>query len=300
MLLSPVALLPADDANVLHRPGILAPADALRTSPTQKQARPRPDPPPPKPRPLPSPSRPANQGRGQHDGARSPRRPGSQQRRRQNPAMPPPSPTRAAAAVVAKEAQPADGKGEGGAGDKQIRADHSELWATPAGAVHVIRGEHNFIVGRTTHAWTHDDERYSMGDGDQKPPVSSGWSNPSRMIQRSEGPRARRGLLPEIHRRARRPDEGGPTSTGRRPKVVLIGRSERHREFSIAEGDQDVLSLMHHLVPADGPLRRALLVVTGKKRGALGDREPGHRKNSTLPAGRVSATIWATPAIQAS
>jgi hypothetical protein len=69
----------------------------------------------------------------------------------------------------------------------------------------VIRGERNFIIGRTTHAWTHDDERYSMETVIETAGLV-GLVKPFRMVQRSEGGSAAGPAARQIHRRARRPD----------------------------------------------------------------------------------------------
>ena len=56
------------------------------------------------------------------------------------------------------------GEGKGGADNRAKPAPtFGELWAASGKIQYdVIRGERNFIVGRTTHAWTHDAEHYSM------------------------------------------------------------------------------------------------------------------------------------------
>jgi hypothetical protein len=122
----------------------------------------------------------------------------------------------------------------------------SELWAASGKVQYdVIRGERNFIIGRTTHAWTHDDERYSMETVIETAGLV-GLVKPFKMIQRSEGV-GPRGLQPDkftVERDGQLKERADFDWSS--AKVVLIA-GERRREFSIAEGDQDVLSLMHHL-----------------------------------------------------
>ena len=190
------------------------------------------------------------------------------------------------------EAQPADGKGEGGAGAKAGKSTGptlSELWAASGRVQYdVIRGERNFIIGRTTHAWTHDDERYSMETVIETAGLV-GLVKPFKMIQRSEGRLGPRGLQPDkftVERDGQLKERADFDWSS--AKVVLIA-GERRREFSIAEGDQDVLSLMHHLaLQPEGPLRAELLVVTGKSAVRSVIENLG-LEELEVPAGKVSA-----------
>ena len=202
----------------------------------------------------------------------------------------PPAGQAATAAANTPEAPP-DGAGKGGAGKggKSAGASFGKLWAA-SGKVqyNVIRGERNFIIGRTTHAWTHDEEHYSMETVIETTGLI-GLVKPFRMIQRSEGRIGPNGLLPEkftVERDGQlkeRADFDWATA-----KVVLVA-GERRREAAIAEGDQDVLSLMHHLaLQPEGPLRIELLVVTGKS-AVRSTIENLGTEELDIPAGKVSA-----------
>ena len=195
-------------------------------------------------------------------------------------------------ASAVAEAPPANGKGEGGAGARAGRARGptlSEMWAA-SGKVqyNVIRGERNFIIGRTTHAWTHDEEHYSMETIIETTGLV-GLIKPFRMVQRSEGRIGPKGLLPEkftVERDGQLKERADFDWSS--AKVVLVA-GERRREFSIAEGDQDVLSLAHQLsLQPDGPTRAELLVVTGKSASRSVIRNLGIEELE-VPAGKVSA-----------
>ncbi|WP_298595604.1 DUF3108 domain-containing protein [Zoogloea sp.] len=288
VLLGPAWRLPADNASVL-------PPLEARLTPLPRPTAVEPDEkrvvlgdaPPPKPRPRPRrPVRPA-----EPEAASAPTvqiapeaQPGSGDAHTGDAA---PSPGEAAA-----DAQPADGKGEGGAGGQPGKSRGptlSEMWAASGKVQYdVIRGERNFIIGRTTHAWTHDDERYSMETVIETAGLV-GLVKPFRMIQRSEGRLGPRGLQPDkftVERDGQLKERADFDWSS--AKVVLIA-GERRREFSIAEGDQDVLSLMHHLaLQPEGPLRAELLVVTGKSAVRSVIENLG-LEELDVPAGKVSA-----------
>jgi len=187
----------------------------------------------------------------------------------------------------------AEGAGQGGqegAPDrKPAGPGPAELWAA-SGKIqyNVIRGEQNFVIGRTTHAWTHDQESYSMETVIETSGLI-GLLKPFRMVQRSEGRIGPHGLQPEqftVERDGKLKERADfDWSTAR---VVLVA-GERRREFSLAEGDQDVLSLMHHLsLQPEGPMRAELLVVTGKSAVRSVIENLGIEEIE-VPAGRVSA-----------
>ena len=182
------------------------------------------------------------------------------------------------------------GEGKGGADNRAKPAPtFGELWAASGKIQYdVIRGERNFIVGRTTHAWTHDAEHYSMETVIETSGLV-GLIKPFRMVQRSEGRIGPKGLLPEkftVERDGQMKERADfDWSTA---KVVLVA-GDRRREFSIAEGDQDVLSLMHHLaLQPEGPMRAELLVVTGKSAVRSVIENLGIEELD-VPAGKVSA-----------
>ncbi len=186
----------------------------------------------------------------------------------------------------------ATGSGKGGGGGEPAKGSGpslGELWAA-SGKIqyNVIRGEQNFIIGRTTHAWTHDQEHYSMETVIETSGLV-GLIKPFRMVQRSEGRIGPRGLQPEkftVERDGRMRERADFDWSS--AKVVLVA-GERRREFSIAEGDQDVLSLMHHLsLQPEGPLKAELLVVTGKSAVRSVIENLGIEEIE-VPAGRVSA-----------
>lgn len=165
----------------------------------------------------------------------------------------------------------------------------ADLWAA-SGKIqyNVIRGEQNFIIGRTTHAWTHDETHYSMETVIETSGLV-GLLKPFKMVQRSEGRIGPKGLMPEkftVERDGKLKEQADfDWSTA---KVVLVA-GERRREFSLAEGDQDVLSLMHHLsLQPEGPLRAELLVVTGKSAVRSVIENLGIEEIE-VPAGKVSA-----------
>jgi hypothetical protein len=196
------------------------------------------------------------------------------------------------APVVEAEAEGASGRGKGGTGGMPAKGagpSLGELWAA-SGKIqyNVIRGEQNFIIGRTTHAWTHDQEHYSMETVIETSGLV-GLIKPFRMVQRSEGRIGPGGLQPEkftVERDGRMRERADFDWSS--AKVVLVA-GERRREFSIAEGDQDVLSLMHHLsLQPDGPLKAELLVVTGKSAVRSVIENLGIEEIE-VPAGRVSA-----------
>ena len=292
VLLGPAWRLPADNASVLP------PLDA-RLMPLPRPTAVEPDAkrvvlgdaPPPKPRPLPRrPVRPAEPEAASAPSAQvAPEaRPGSGDAKTGDTA---PS---SGDAVAEADAQPVDGKGKGkggvgGQAGKSRGPTLSEMWAASGKVQYdVIRGERNFIIGRTTHAWTHDDERYSMETVIETAGLV-GLVKPFRMIQRSEGRLGPRGLQPDkftVERDGQLKERADFDWSS--AKVVLIA-GERRREFSIAEGDQDVLSLMHHLaLQPEGPLRAELLVVTGKSAVRSVIENLG-LEELEVPAGKVSA-----------
>ena len=152
----------------------------------------------------------------------------------------------------------------------------------------VIRGERNFIIGRTTHAWTHDKDHYSMETVVETAGLI-GLLRPFRMIQHSEGRIGPNGLLPDrftVERDGLLKEKADfDWAAG---KVVLTA-GERRREFPLAEGDQDVLTLMHDLaLRPDGFTRAELLVVTGKSAVRSVIQNLGIEELD-IPAGKVSA-----------
>lgn len=203
-------------------------------------------------------------------------------------------PQDAGAAQGAGDAQAAAGSaGQGGRegtpDSKPPGPGPADLWmASGKIQYNVIRGEQNFVIGRTTHAWSHDQEHYSMETVIETSGLI-GLLKPFRMVQRSEGRIGPRGLQPEkftVERDGKlkeRADFDWSTA-----QVVLVA-GDRRREFSLAEGDQDVLSLMHHLsLQPEGPLRAELLVVTGKSAVRSVIENLGIEEIE-VPAGRVSA-----------
>lgn len=152
----------------------------------------------------------------------------------------------------------------------------------------VIHGERNFIIGRTTHAWTHDKDHYSMETVVETAGLI-GLLRPFRMIQHSEGRIGPNGLLPDrftVERDGQLKEKADfDWSAG---KVVLIA-GERRREFPLAEGDQDVLTLMHDLaLRPEGFSHAELLVVTGKSAVRSVIQNLG-LEELDIPAGKVSA-----------
>lgn len=152
----------------------------------------------------------------------------------------------------------------------------------------VIRGERNFVIGRTTHAWTHDKDHYSMETVIETAGLI-GLLRPFRMIQHSEGRIGPNGLLPDrftVERDGQLKEKADfDWAAG---KVVLTA-GERRREFPLAEGDQDVLTLMHDLaLRPEGFQRAELLVVTGKSAVRSVIQNLG-LEELDIPAGKVSA-----------
>ena len=165
----------------------------------------------------------------------------------------------------------------------------ADLWAA-SGKIqyNVIRGEQNFIIGRTTHAWTHDETHYSMETVIETAGLV-GLLKPFKMVQCSEGRIGPKGLMPEkftVERDGKLKEQADFDWSS--AQVVLVA-GDRRREFSLAEGDQDVLSLMHHLsLQPEGPLRAELLVVTGKSAVRSVIENLGIEEIE-VPAGKVSA-----------
>ncbi|NML25964.1 DUF3108 domain-containing protein [Zoogloea dura] len=201
----------------------------------------------------------------------------------------PDAPPQDAGAEQAAASSEGQGGREGTPDSKPPGPGPADLWAA-SGKIqyNVIRGEQNFVIGRTTHAWSHDREHYSMETVIETSGLI-GLLKPFRMVQRSEGRIGPRGLQPEkftVERDGKlkeRADFDWSTA-----QVVLVA-GERRREFSLAEGDQDVLSLMHHLsLQPEGPMRVELLVVTGKSAVRSVIENLGIEEIE-VPAGRVSA-----------
>ena len=279
VLMSPSWRLPTEDASVL--PPLDArltplPKPALRQSDEKRVV--LGDAPPPRPRPRP----------------RKPSRPAEPQAATGPTADVVPDPSLASSAGDGKDvAPPTDPSvsvdASTGTDGKAGAPGLGELWAA-SGKVqyNVIRGERNFIIGRTTHAWTHDEERYSMETVIETSGLI-GLVKPFRMVQRSEGRIGPKGLLPDkftVERDGQVKERADFDWSS--AKVVLVA-GERRREFSIAEGDQDVLSLMHHLaLQPEGPLRAELLVVTGKSAVRSVIENLGIEELD-VPAGKVSA-----------
>lgn len=176
-----------------------------------------------------------------------------------------------------------------GASSKAPGAGYGDSWIK-SGRVqyNVIRGERNFIIGRTTHAWTHDKDHYSMETVVETAGLI-GLLRPFRMIQHSEGRIGPNGLLPDRFtvERDGQLKEKADFDWGAGKVVLTAG--ERRREFPLAEGDQDVLTLMHDLaLRPDGFSRAELLVVTGKSAVRSVIQNLG-LEELDIPAGKVSA-----------
>ncbi|WP_374486706.1 DUF3108 domain-containing protein [Zoogloea sp.] len=195
-----------------------------------------------------------------------------------------PAPAAAAAAEAPATAPPTDPARAqapaAGYGDGWIKSGRVQY--------NVIRGERNFIIGRTTHAWTHDKDHYSMETVVETAGLI-GLLRPFRMIQHSEGRIGPSGLLPDrftVERDGQLKEKADfDWAAG---KVVLTA-GERRREFPLAEGDQDVLTLMHDLaLRPEGFTRAELLVVTGKSAVRSVIQNLG-LEELDIPAGKVSA-----------
>ena len=286
-LLAPGWQLPGGDQTTLP------PLDA-RLAPLPKPAirppddRPRPvlgNAPPPRPRPRPvRPVRPAEPPAGVPTAG-----PASEPGSGDPPGETAPPPAEAPApSAPHPDATPAAG-GAGGTAGQPAGPSVGELWAVSGKIQYdVIRGERNFIVGRTTHAWTHDQHHYSMETVIETAGLV-GLLKPFRMVQRSEGRIGPRGLLPEkftVERDGKMKERADFDWSS--AQVVLVA-GDRRREFSIAEGDQDVLSLMHHLaLQPEGSPQAELLVVTGKSAVRSVIENLGIEELD-IPAGKVSA-----------
>ncbi|MBS0348912.1 MAG: DUF3108 domain-containing protein [Proteobacteria bacterium] len=152
----------------------------------------------------------------------------------------------------------------------------------------VIRGERNFIIGRTTHAWTHDKDHYSMETVVETAGLI-GLLRPFRMIQHSEGRIGPNGLLPDRFTVERDGQLKEKADFDWAAGKVALTAGERRREFPLAEGDQDVLTLMHDLaLRPEGFSRAELLVVTGKSAVRSVIQNLG-LEELDIPAGKVSA-----------
>lgn len=230
----------------------------------------------------------------------------------------PAEPQPASGPVAQLPEQAETGSGEAAAADKAVaettkppeppsqvaeksRADHKEGSAGPQGIpigdwwassgkvqYNVIRGDRNFIIGRTIHAWTHDDTHYSMETVIETSGLV-GLIKPFRMVQRSEGRIGPRGLLPDkftVERDGQLKERAEfDWSTA---KVIMVA-GERQREFSIAEGDQDVLSLAHQLSFDPESLKKAELLVVSGKSATRSVIENLGMEELDIPAGKVSA-----------
>lgn len=128
----------------------------------------------------------------------------------------------------------------------------------------VIRGERNFIIGRTVHAWTHDEHHYSMETVIETTGLV-GLIKSFRMIQRSEGTLGPAGLAPEKFAVERNGELREKADFDWAGGVVRLVAGERRREAPLQPGDQDVLSLIHTLaLRGDVPGALDMLLVTGK------------------------------------
>ena len=290
VLMAPAWRLPSDEASVLPPLDVLLtplPKPSVRQPDDEKRVV-LGDAPPPRPRPKPKkPARPA-----EPQAASGPLEPVADPQIGAGNAEEGKAVAEAPAEQAASAAppEPTAEAGQGGSGKTGKSApSFGELWAA-SGKVqyNVIRGERNFIIGRTTHAWTHDAERYSMETVIETSGLI-GLVKPFRMVQRSEGRIGPKGLLPDkftVERDGQMKERADFDWSS--AKVVLVA-GERRREFSIAEGDQDVLSLMHHLaLQPEGPLRAELLVVTGKSAVRSVIENLGIEELD-VPAGKVSA-----------
>ncbi|MBS0353230.1 MAG: DUF3108 domain-containing protein [Proteobacteria bacterium] len=200
----------------------------------------------------------------------------------------PPATDAATAAEKPAPEPPAPAAAEGVSG-KAPGAGYGDGWIK-SGRIqyNVIRGERNFVIGRTTHAWTHDKDHYSMETVIETAGLI-GLLRPFRMIQHSEGRIGPNGLLPDrftVERDGQLKEKADfDWAAG---KVVLTA-GERRREFPLAEGDQDVLTLMHDLaLRPEGFQRAELLVVTGKSAVRSVIQNLG-LEELDIPAGKVSA-----------
>jgi hypothetical protein len=128
----------------------------------------------------------------------------------------------------------------------------------------VIRGERNFIIGRTVHAWTHDESHYSMETVIETTGLV-GLIKSFRMVQRSEGTLGPAGLAPEKFAVERNGELREKADFDWGAGVVRLVAGERRREAPLQPGDQDVLSLIHTLaLRGDVPGALDMLLVTGK------------------------------------
>ncbi|NTV10072.1 MAG: DUF3108 domain-containing protein [Zoogloea sp.] len=189
------------------------------------------------------------------------------------PAAAPPVPAPAPAPASA----PADvpGRTEGWADRGKVQYD-------------VIRGQGNFVIGRTTHEWKHDRNHYTMETVIETTGLVSLFK-PFRMVQRSEGKVLPNGLKPEKFRVTRDGELREKADFDWSTAHVALVANGRERDVPIAEGDQDVLSLIHQLgLDPGGSGQEELLVVTGKSASRSVIKNLGLEEIS-VPAGRVTA-----------
>lgn len=128
----------------------------------------------------------------------------------------------------------------------------------------VIHGDSGFVIGRTSHVWAHDGKRYSMETVIETTGLVALVTR-FRMVQRSEGRILPEGLRPDTFTVERDGEIREQASFDWERMQVTYGAGTRRRVQELRPGDQDVVSLAHHLsmLPEDMD-RMVLLVVTGK------------------------------------
>ncbi len=150
----------------------------------------------------------------------------------------------------------------------------------------VYHGDGGLQLGRTTHEWSHDANRYQMSSLVQTTGLAALFKT-FRLQQKSEGKVTPAGLKPAQFTA----DQKGKSlqsarfdwSAGR----VFIDRGDSKREADIRAGDQDVLSLWHQLarMPLAG-IDRTLTVVNNKAASVSRIRDLGAEKLK-LPLGEI-------------
>lgn len=185
-----------------------------------------------------------------------------------------------AAVVPAYGAAPA-------AGAAEMRGGGPAAWPAQGSIRYRVRlGDAGFPVGEARHAWSHDGKRYRMQIELQTTGVAK-MLRDLQYVQRSEGSVGPDGLRPDTF--AVEQTRKTPSRVGFDWKkgVVTITRGQRVRTAAIRPGDQDLLSLWHHIAIAGVPGAPLGLTVVGGHHATPATVTPIGDETLQLPLGRV-------------
>ncbi|HPR07769.1 MAG TPA: DUF3108 domain-containing protein [Denitromonas sp.] len=160
-------------------------------------------------------------------------------------------------------------------------------WPTQGRIIYrIYHGDSGIQIGRTTHTWWHDADRYWMESLVETTGLAALLKD-FRYQQRSEGSVTAQGLRPErfsVDQRGKPPQEALFDWVGGQ---VRINRGDSKRQAPLVAGDQDILSIAHQLSQPGAPQAPVVLTVVNNKSAAVAKVRDMGEATVRLPLGQM-------------